>query len=61
MTDINGKMQFFNKTLSQDLGIAESKSLYFEQDHKFFVERDRANTYELDNNCCTSDLPCNCE
>ncbi|MDJ0555167.1 MAG: PAS domain S-box protein [Microcoleaceae cyanobacterium MO_207.B10] len=40
MTDINGKMQFVNKTLCKDIGIPESKVLDNEQFYQIIVEKE---------------------
>ena len=57
MNDTNGKMQFVNKTLCENLGIPESKFLEVDQYYQLFPETESTNMYQSDLNCWQNDLP----
>ncbi|MGK7919174.1 MAG: PAS domain S-box protein, partial [Trichodesmium sp.] len=61
MNDTNGKMQFVNKTLCENLGIPESKFLEIDQYYQLFTETEAANLQEFDRNCWANNLPCHSE
>ena len=61
MTDINGKMQFVNKTLCDNLGIPESRFLEVEKYYQLFAEQETANFSKYDAICSTQDVPCRFE
>ncbi len=61
MTDVNGKVQFVNNTLCENLGIPESRFLEVEQYHQLFPEKEAANLHKYDANCWENNLPCHSE
>uniref|UniRef100_UPI0034245161 PAS domain-containing sensor histidine kinase n=1 Tax=Okeania sp. SIO2F4 TaxID=2607790 RepID=UPI0034245161 len=61
MTDVNGKVQFVNNTLCENLGIPESRFLEVEQYHQLFPEKEAANLHKSDANCWENNLPCHSE
>ncbi|MGD1703972.1 PAS domain-containing sensor histidine kinase [Dapis sp. BLCC M229] len=61
MTEVNGKVQFVNKTLCQNLGIPESRFLEVEEYYQLFTEKEAENLHKYDSNCWGNNLPCHCE
>ncbi|NER03641.1 MAG: GAF domain-containing sensor histidine kinase [Okeania sp. SIO3C4] len=55
MTNINGKMQFVNKTLCENLGIAESKFFQVENYDQFLTKKEAETIHNSDTICWQND------